>query len=105
MSGGAIRVGIGGWTYEPWRGVFYPDDLPKARELEYAATHVTAIEINATYYGSQKPANFERWGKAEPPGFVFAVNASSVCTNRKVLAVAGESPERFCSTGINGPAA
>src|SRR3546814_12697631 len=88
MSGGAIRVGIGGWTYEPWRGVFYPDDLPKARELEYAATHVTAIEINATYYGSQKPATFERWGKAAPPGFVFAVKASRFCTNRKVLAEA-----------------
>lgn len=100
VSGGAIRVGIGGWTYEPWRGVFYPADLPKARELEYAVNHVTAIEINATYYGSQKPASFERWGKAAPPGFVFTVKASRFCTNRKVLAEGAESIARFCSQGI-----
>jgi uncharacterized protein YecE (DUF72 family) len=95
-----IRVGIGGWTYEPWRGVFYPSDLPKARELEYATSHVTAIEINATYYGRQKPESFARWAKIAPPGFVFTVKASRFCTNRKVLAEAGESIDRFCSQGI-----
>ena len=100
MREGTIRVGIGGWTYEPWRGVFYPADLPKARELDYAVSHVTAIEINATYYGSQKPETFARWAKTAPPGFVFAVKASRFCTNRKVLSEAAESIARFCSQGI-----
>jgi len=100
MSGASIHVGIGGWSYDPWRGTFYPPDLPKARELEYAVSHVTAIEINATYYGRQKPESFARWAKAAPPGFVFTVKASRFCTNRKILAEAAESIERFCSQGI-----
>ncbi len=67
----AIRVGIGGWTFEPWRGgVFYPDDLPHARELEYASRQVTAIEINGTYYGTQKPATFAKWRDETPEDFV-----------------------------------
>lgn len=96
----AIRVGIGGWTYEPWRGVFYPPDLPKARELDFAVNHVTAIEINATYYGRQKPESFARWAAAAPPGFVFSVKASRFCTNRKILTEAEESIDRFCTQGI-----
>ena len=59
-STGNIRVGIGGWTFEPWRGTFYPEDLPQKRELEYAGQHLTAIEVNGTYYGSQKPESFAR---------------------------------------------
>jgi uncharacterized protein YecE (DUF72 family) len=54
----AIRIGVGGWVYEPWRDNFYPRGWPQKRELEYAATHLTAIEINGTYYGSQKPESF-----------------------------------------------
>ena len=95
-----IRIGIGGWTYAPWRGSFYPDGLPQRRELEYAAAHLTAIEVNGTYYGSQKPATFAAWAKAAPDGFIFSLKASRYCTNRKVLAEAGESIGRFCEQGI-----
>jgi uncharacterized protein YecE (DUF72 family) len=95
-----IRIGIGGWTYEPWRGTFYPEKWPQKRELDYAAEHVTAIEINGTYYGSQKPATFASWAKAVPDGFVFALKASRYCTNRKVLAEAGDSIAKFVGQGI-----
>ena len=97
---GAIRVGIGGWTYEPWRGVFYPDKWPHKRELEYASRHVTAIEVNGTYYSTFKPASFAGWRDTAPDGFVFAIKASRFCTNRKVLAEAGESIARFCGQGL-----
>lgn len=100
MTHGQIRVGVGGWTYEPWRGVFYPDGLPQKRELEYAAAHLTAIEINGTYYGRQKPATFAAWARAAPDGFKFSVKASRFCTNRKVLAEGAESIERFLTQGI-----
>jgi uncharacterized protein YecE (DUF72 family) len=100
MTQGTIRIGIGGWTYEPWRGTFYPADLPKTREMDHAIAHMTAIEINATYYGSQKPATFARWGQAAPDGFVFSVKGSRYCTNRKVLAEAGESVVKFVNQGI-----
>lgn len=100
MTKGTIRIGIGGWTYEPWRGTFYPADLPKTREMDYAIAHTSAIEINATYYGSQKPATFARWGQAAPDGFVFSVKGSRYCTNRKVLAEAGESVAKFVGQGI-----
>ncbi len=95
-----IRIGIGGWTYEPWRGTFYPDKWPQKRELDYAAERVTAIEINGTYYGSQKPATFASWAKAVPDGFVFSLKASRYCTNRKVLAEAGASIAKFTGQGI-----
>ena len=98
---GQIRVGIGGWTYEPWRESFYPPKHPKARELEYASAHVTAIEINGTYYSTQKPKTWEDWEKRTPEGFVFAVKASRFCTNRRVLAEAGESIERFLGQGLH----
>ncbi|MBB5698072.1 DUF72 domain-containing protein [Sphingomonas yantingensis] len=101
MSKGTIRVGIGGWTYEPWRGgTFYPEGLAQKRELEHAASAMTAIEINGTYYSSFKPASFETWAKAVPDGFVFTAKASRYVTNRKVLAEAGESIERFLGQGI-----
>jgi uncharacterized protein YecE (DUF72 family) len=97
---GAIRIGIGGWTYEPWRGTFFPEKWPHAKELDYAASKLTAIEVNGTYYSSQKPATFAKWGKAAPDGFRFALKASRYCTNRKLLAEAGESIARFCGQGI-----
>ncbi|WP_313619682.1 DUF72 domain-containing protein [Achromobacter sp.] len=96
----AIRVGIGGWTFEPWRGVFYPEDLPHARELEYASRQVTAIEINGTYYGTQKPATFAKWRDETPEDFVFSLKASRYSTNRRELAGAGESISRFLNSGI-----
>lgn len=95
-----IRVGIGGWTYEPWRGTFFPPGLPHKRELEYAAGRLTAIEVNGTYYSSFKPATFAGWAKAVPDGFVFALKASRYATNRKVLGEAGESIARFTGQGI-----
>jgi uncharacterized protein YecE (DUF72 family) len=97
---GAIRVGIGGWTYEPWRGSFFPEKWPQAKELDYAAGKLTAIEVNGTYYSSQKPATFAKWAKAVPDGFVFSLKASRFCTNRKVLAESGESIGRFLTQGI-----
>jgi uncharacterized protein YecE (DUF72 family) len=97
---GRIRVGIGGWTFEPWRGVFYPEGLPHAKELAYAASHLTAIEINATYYGSQKPESFRKWARETPDGFVFSVKGPRFATNRRVLAEAGESIERFFASGV-----
>ncbi len=95
-----IRIGIGGWTYEPWRGTFYPEKWPHKRELEYASRRLSAIEINGTYYSSFKPASWSMWRDTVPDGFVFAVKASRYCTNRKVLAEAGESVERFVSQGL-----
>ena len=90
-----IRVGIGGWTYEPWRGVFHPEGLPQKRELEYAAQHLTAIEINATFYGRQKPASYRNWAKAAPGGFKFSLKASRYATARKALAAGGGSIRTF----------
>lgn len=95
-----IRVGIGGFTYEPWRGVFYPPGLPQKRELEYASRAVTAIEVNGTYYSSFKPESFAGWARTAPDNFVFAVKGSRFCTNRKVLGDAGESVARFVGQGI-----
>lgn len=97
---GRVHVGIGGWTYEPWRGTFYPPGLAQARELDFAANAVTAIEINGTYYRTQSPASFQKWAKAVPDGFVFTVKASRYCTNRTSLAEAGESIGRFVSQGL-----
>lgn len=97
---GKIRVGIGGWTYEPWRGTFYPADLRQKDELEYAASKLTAIEINGTYYSSFKPDSFKKWADAAPDGFVYAVKASRFCTNRKVLAEAEGSIAKFLGQGI-----
>jgi uncharacterized protein YecE (DUF72 family) len=100
MTNGRIRVGIGGWTFEPWRGTFYPGDLRQKDELAYAAAHLTAIEVNGTYYSSFKPETFRKWAQAAPEGFKFAVKASRFCTNRKVLAEGGESVQRFVGQGL-----
>ncbi|MBA3668133.1 MAG: DUF72 domain-containing protein [Sphingomonas sp.] len=100
MTKGNIRVGIGGWDYDPWRGTFYPDGLAKTKQLAWAAERLTAIEINATYYGSQKPATFAKWAEAVPDGFQFSVKASRYATNRKILAEGAESIGRFLNQGI-----
>jgi uncharacterized protein YecE (DUF72 family) len=97
---GKIRVGIGGWTFEPWRGVFYPAGLPHARELAYASERLTAIEINGTFYRTQTPATFAKWAKEVPDDFVFSVKGVRYATNRRVLAEAGESVERFLKSGV-----
>ena len=96
----SIHIGIGGWTFEPWRGTFYPDKHPQKRELEYAGQHVTGIEINGTYYGSQKPESFANWAAAVPDGFRFSVKASRFTTNRKVLKEGAASIEKFLTQGL-----
>jgi uncharacterized protein YecE (DUF72 family) len=98
---GRIRVGIGGWTFEPWRDNFYPKGWAKARELEYASTHVTAIEINGTFYSTQKPATWADWAKRTPDDFVFSVKASRFCTNRRVLRDGAESIDKFIKQGLS----
>ena len=97
---GRIRIGVGGWTYEPWRGAFYPKGLAQKRELEYAGAKLTSIEINGTYYGSQKPESFAKWHDETPEDFVFSVKATRYATNRRVLAEAGPSIERFFNSGV-----
>jgi uncharacterized protein YecE (DUF72 family) len=97
---GQIKIGIGGWTFAPWRGVFYPNDLKQKDELAYASRKLTAIEINGTYYGSQKPETFRKWADETPEDFVFSVKGSRFTTNRRVLAEAGESITRFFAQGI-----
>jgi uncharacterized protein YecE (DUF72 family) len=102
MAGaGRIRAGMGGWTFEPWRGVFYPEGLKQAAELEYASRHVTAIEINGTYYSTFRPDSWAKWRASTPEGFKFSVKASRFCTNRRVLADMGESMEKFLNQGIS----
>ena len=100
MPEGRIRVGIGGWTYAPWRGPFYPDKLPQAKELEYASQAMTAIEINATFYGRQKPKSWENWEKVAPDGFQFAVKGSRYCVMKSKLAEAKEGLEGFFAQGF-----
>lgn len=95
-----VRVGIGGWNFAPWRDNFYPAKLPQSRELEYASRHLSAIEINSTYHGTQKRTSFAKWRDETPDNFVFAVKASRFATNRRVLAESGESIERFIDSGI-----
>ncbi len=100
MSEGSIRVGIGGWNFEPWRDNFYPPGWPQARELAYASRRLTAIEINSTYYGAQKPATFAKWRQETPEGFVFSLKAIRFATQRRVLADGAESIRRFVDSGI-----
>lgn len=90
-----IHVGIGGWIYAPWRNNFYPADLTQKRELEYASRHVTAIEVNSTFYSPQKPATYAKWRSETPDGFVFSLKAPRYCTDRRVLAEAGKSIAAF----------
>ena len=101
MNGSAqIRIGIGGWTYPPWRGTFYPEGLPQAKELEYASRQLTAIEINATFYGRQSPKSWAAWGKTVPDGFRFAIKGSRFCVTRPKLAEAGEGLKGFFAQGM-----
>ena len=95
-----IRVGIGGWTYEPWRGSFYPKGLPHAKELEHASRHVTSIEVNGTFYRLQTPKTFRAWAEATPEGFVFSLKAPRYVVNRKELATAGPAIAKFLESGL-----
>jgi len=95
-----IRVGIGGWSYAPWRETFYPESLPASKELAWASRQLSMIEINSTFYGSQKPATFAKWRDDTPADFVFSVKASRYATARRVLAESGDSVNRFIHSGI-----
>jgi uncharacterized protein YecE (DUF72 family) len=96
-----IRVGVGGWTYEPWRGVFYPPDLPHARELNYASRRLSTIEINGTFYRTQKPESFRRWAAETPDDFVFSVKAPRSATYWPRLAEAGPAIDHFFASGVS----
>lgn len=96
-----IRVGIGGWGFAEWRGgVFYPSALPAAQELAYASRQLSSIEINATFYATQKPTTYARWRDEAPPGFVFSVKAHRFATQRQTLAGGAESVVHFLESGV-----
>ncbi len=97
---GQIYLEVGGWNYAPWRGVFYPKGLAQSKELEHAASKLTSMEINSTFYGSQKPESFRKWANTVPDGFVFSVKGPRFATNRRVLAEAGNSIKRFLNSGV-----
>ena len=97
---GPIYIGIGGWTFEPWRGVFYPKGLPHSQELAYAAARLTSIEVNGTFYRTQTPATFRKWAGEVPNGFKFALKGPRFATNRRVLKAAGDSIKRFLHSGV-----
>jgi uncharacterized protein YecE (DUF72 family) len=95
-----IRVGIGGWTYAPWRRNFYPAGLLQRRELEFASRQLRAIEINGTYYGAQKPATYAKWAAETPEGFVFSLKAPRYIIEGKRLADAGKGINSFVQGGL-----
>src|SRR5882724_6306523 len=95
-----IHIGIGGWTFAPWRGVFYPKGHPQKKELEFASRALSSIEINGTYYSLFKPESWAKWRDQTPDDFVFAVKASQFCTNRKTLATVAEPMTRFLQQGM-----
>ncbi len=97
---GRIVAGIGGWTFDPWRETFYPSDLKKGRELEYASRKVTSIEINGTFYRTQTPATYRKWADETPDDFIFSVKAHRVTTNRKDLGEAKASIDSFLGSGV-----
>jgi uncharacterized protein YecE (DUF72 family) len=100
-TSGTIRVGVGGWIYAPWRGVFYPKGLRQADELAYATSHLTSIEINATHYRLQSPKSFKKWADTAPDGFVYSVKGPRLVTQQKVLAETDKFIERFFASGLS----
>lgn len=100
MKAGRIRVGIGGWTYPPWRGRFYPKGLPHTQELHHASRRLTALEVNGTFYGTFKPATFRAWHDEVPEDFVFSLKAPRFAVARRELATAGDAITRFLDSGI-----
>jgi uncharacterized protein YecE (DUF72 family) len=97
---GKIRIGISGWRYRPWRGVFYPRDLPQHRELEFASRALPTIEINGSFYSLQHPHSYERWYRATPPGFVFSVKGSRYITHMRRLRDIDVPLANFFASGI-----
>ncbi len=101
MAGhGRVRIGISGWTYKPWRGVFYPEGLPQKRELTYAADAFSSIEINGTFYGLQRPESFAAWYDATPDDFLFAIKGSRYITHMRCLRDIEVPLANFLASGI-----
>lgn len=97
---GKVRIGLSGWTYKGWRGVFYPPKLPQRRELEFAAERFSSIEINGTFYGLQKPDAFARWRDATPDDFVFAIKGSRFITHMLKLKDVRQALSNFLASGL-----
>jgi uncharacterized protein YecE (DUF72 family) len=97
---GTIRAGMGGWTFEPWEGTFYPEKLAKKKQLEYASRQVPTIEVNGTYYSGFKPDTYAKWNAETPDDFVFSIKGNRFVTNRKILAEAAESMKKFFDQGL-----
>lgn len=95
-----VRIGISGWTYAPWRGVFYPQGLPRRRELEYASRRFRSIEINGTFYRLQRPADFRRWFEETPEDFVFAVKGARYITHMRRMKDAETALANFLASGL-----
>jgi uncharacterized protein YecE (DUF72 family) len=95
-----IRIGISGWRYAPWRGVFYPEDLPQRSELAFAATKVNTVEINGSFYSLQRPEYYAQWYRETPPGFVFAVKGSRYITHMLRLTKIEKPLANFFASGI-----
>ena len=96
---GAVRIGISGWTYAPWRGVFYPPGLRHRDELGYAARQLTSIEVNGSFYSLQRPSSYQRWHDETPPGFVFALKGPRFITHMKRLLDARTALANFFASG------
>ena len=94
------RVGISGWRYAPWRGDFYPADLPQRRELEYAASQLTSIEINGSFYSLQRPSSYAKWRSEVPDDFVFAVKGGRFITHMKRLRDIEAPLANFFASGV-----
>jgi uncharacterized protein YecE (DUF72 family) len=94
------RIGISGWTYKGWRGVFYPPDLPQRRELEYASRAFNSIEINGTHYSLQRPSSFQKWYEQSPDDFVFSVKGSQFITHMKKLRGVETALANFYASGV-----
>jgi uncharacterized protein YecE (DUF72 family) len=97
---GTVRVGISGWRYPAWRGDFYPKGLPQRRELEYAAEHLTSIEINGSFYSLQRPTSYAAWRAQSPDGFVFAVKGGRYVTHLKRLVDVDTALANFFASGV-----
>lgn len=97
---GRIRIGISGWRYGPWRGVFYPRDLPQRRELRFASRALPSIEINGSFYSLQRPECYERWYRETPPGFLFAVKGGRYITHMKRLRDIEAPLANFFASGL-----
>ena len=97
---GALRIGISGWRYAGWRGDFYPRGLPQRRELEYAAAHLTSIEVNGSFYSLQRPSSYEAWRAAVPDDFVFSVKGGRFITHLKRLRDVDVALANFFASGV-----